>query len=150
MTPIQGALLLQGLAALLVQGLSGSSPEQIARLDPTWVAELSPQLSLTPSRTNGFLNMFRTMQSKSLALLVAQVSASCFWCHCRMCGICVCLLGANQKWDMRGVHCQELRSGHQRLSQHVPHHAEQEPGPAGLPGQPLQDCQCDQHTGGAV
>ena len=67
----------QGLAALLVQGLSGASPEQIARLDPTWVSDLSPQLSLTPSRTNGFLNMFRTMQSKSLAMLVAQVRQPC-------------------------------------------------------------------------
>ena len=65
---------MQGLAALLVQGLSGCSARQLALLDPAWISDLSPQLSLTPSRTNGFLNMFRTMQSKSLALLKAEVS----------------------------------------------------------------------------
>lgn len=75
---------------MLVQGLSGSSPEQIARLDPAWVSELSPQLNLTPSRTNGFLNMFNTMQKKALALLVSQVGfcqafVTTLTCQCLPC-----------------------------------------------------------------
>ena len=60
----------QGLAALLVQGLSGCAAEQIARLSPEWITAMGLSQSLTPSRNNGFLNMFLLMQKKALALLV--------------------------------------------------------------------------------
>ena len=62
----------QGLAALLVQGLSGCKPQQIVQIPPNFIEKLGLQQSLTPSRNNGFLNMFRMMQRKSLELVHAQ------------------------------------------------------------------------------
>eukprot|EP00891_Asterochloris_glomerata_P001369 jgi/Astpho2/1369/e_gw1.00025.102.1_t len=61
-----------GLAALLVQGLSGCEPQQIVQIPPNFIEKLGLQQSLTPSRNNGFLNMFRMMQRKSLELVHAQ------------------------------------------------------------------------------
>ncbi|KAK9828876.1 hypothetical protein WJX72_002518 [[Myrmecia] bisecta] len=66
--------LTKGLAALLVQGLSGCSPEQIVKIPPEFINTMGLSQSLTPSRNNGFLNMFRLMQKKSLELLVSQGS----------------------------------------------------------------------------
>ncbi|KAL3150585.1 hypothetical protein ABBQ32_000395 [Trebouxia sp. C0010 RCD-2024] len=61
--------LTKGLAALLVQGLSGSTAAQIVAIPPDFINTLGLQQSLTPSRNNGFLNMFRLMQRKSLELV---------------------------------------------------------------------------------
>ncbi|KAK9792233.1 hypothetical protein WJX73_001604 [Symbiochloris irregularis] len=64
--------LTKGLAALLVQGLSGVPPEMVVKLDPEWISQMGLQQSLTPSRNNGFFNMFKLMQQKSLELLMVQ------------------------------------------------------------------------------
>ena len=63
----------QGLAALLVQGLSGCKPEEVAGLTPDWITTIGLQQSLTPSRNNGFLNMFGLMRHKAAELLEGQV-----------------------------------------------------------------------------
>lgn len=67
----------QGLAALLVQGLSGCKPEQVAHLTPDWITTIGLQQSLTPSRNNGFLNMFGLMRHKAAQLLDGQVLCFC-------------------------------------------------------------------------
>ncbi|KAI3708729.1 hypothetical protein L2E82_38141 [Cichorium intybus] len=64
------ALITKGLAALLVQGLSGSIVQEILRISPDFIVLLGLQQSLSPSRNNGFLNMFELMQKKALMLYV--------------------------------------------------------------------------------
>ncbi|KAI3755944.1 hypothetical protein L1987_55754 [Smallanthus sonchifolius] len=64
------ALITKGLAALLVQGLSGSPVQEILRISPDFIVLLGLQQSLSPSRNNGFLNMFQLMQKKALMLYV--------------------------------------------------------------------------------
>lgn len=63
--------LTKGLAALLVLGLSGSPPSAVARLPPDWITALGLSQSLTPSRNNGFLNMFKLMQTQAAAAAAA-------------------------------------------------------------------------------
>eukprot|EP00879_Flechtneria_rotunda_P016964 GHRR01017760.1.p1 GENE.GHRR01017760.1~~GHRR01017760.1.p1 ORF type:complete len:199 (+),score=54.59 GHRR01017760.1:303-899(+) len=65
--------LTKGLAALLVLGLSGCTPAEILAVQPGFVEMLGLKQSLTPSRNNGFLNMFLKMQKLTLGLAV-----SCF------------------------------------------------------------------------
>lgn len=64
--------ILQGLAALLVVGLSGLSPQETVQISPDFITSLGFQQALTPSRNNGFLNMFRLMQRKALDLCLLQ------------------------------------------------------------------------------
>lgn len=66
--------LTKGLAALLVLGLSGSPPDAVARLAPDWITSLGLAQSLTPSRNNGFLNMFKLMQTQAIAAAAAVES----------------------------------------------------------------------------
>eukprot|EP00195_Chlamydomonas_chlamydogama_P016228 CAMPEP_0202895682 /NCGR_PEP_ID=MMETSP1392-20130828/4835_1 /ASSEMBLY_ACC=CAM_ASM_000868 /TAXON_ID=225041 /ORGANISM="Chlamydomonas chlamydogama, Strain SAG 11-48b" /LENGTH=317 /DNA_ID=CAMNT_0049580789 /DNA_START=51 /DNA_END=1004 /DNA_ORIENTATION=- len=66
--------LTKGLAALLVLGLSGCTPQEILSVEPTFIELLGLKQSLTPSRNNGFLNMFKLMQRKTLEVLTAQAT----------------------------------------------------------------------------
>ena len=61
----------QGLVALLVRGLSGCTPDQVTAIPPDFIEQMGLKQSLTPSRSNGFLNMFHAMQ-KSAQLLALQ------------------------------------------------------------------------------
>ena len=69
------AQLVKGLVALLLEGLNGLPPERILQVTPDFIEETGLQVSLTPSRANGFYNIFQTMQKKALALQVASPTA---------------------------------------------------------------------------
>lgn len=70
------AQLVKGLVALLLEGLDGLPPGRIAGLAPDFIAETGLEVSLTPSRANGFYNIFKTMQQKALALESATAASS--------------------------------------------------------------------------
>lgn len=59
--------LTKGLVGLLIEGLNGLTPAQIVQLTPDFIQETGLNVSLTPSRANGFYNIFKTMQKKALA-----------------------------------------------------------------------------------
>ncbi len=63
------AQITKGLVALLIEGLKGLPPKDIVQLEPTFIKETQLDVSLTPSRANGFYNIFKTMQQKALALV---------------------------------------------------------------------------------
>jgi cysteine desulfuration protein SufE len=67
--------LVKGLVALLVEGLSGLSPEVVSALSPEFIQTTGLNVSLTPSRSNGFYNIFRAMQLKALAYQHAESAA---------------------------------------------------------------------------
>lgn len=59
-----------------MEGLSGCLPDEVIRLTPDFIEQLGLKQSLTPSRNNGFLNMLRLMQKKTLVLAAATSSAA--------------------------------------------------------------------------
>ena len=59
--------LTKGLVALLVEGLSGLTPKQILQVSPDFIQDTGLNISLTPSRSNGFYNIFQMMKQKALA-----------------------------------------------------------------------------------
>ena len=63
------AQITKGLVALLIEGLRGLPPQQIVKLEPDFIKETQLDVSLTPSRANGFYNIFKMMQQKALALV---------------------------------------------------------------------------------
>lgn len=66
------AAITKGLLALLIEGTEGLDPSAIAGIDPAFLSETGLQASLTPSRANGFLNIFKMMQSQASALSSAD------------------------------------------------------------------------------
>lgn len=58
--------LTKGLVGLLVEGLNGLTPAEIVQLTPDFIQDTGLNVSLTPSRANGFYNIFKTMQKKAL------------------------------------------------------------------------------------
>lgn len=60
--------LVKGLVALLIRGLDGLAPDDILTVTPDFIQATGLNVSLTPSRANGFYNIFRMMQQKALQL----------------------------------------------------------------------------------
>lgn len=69
------AQLTKGLLAFLINGLNGLAPADIVALSPDFIKETQLDVSLTPSRANGFYNIFKMMQKKALLLSGQQAAA---------------------------------------------------------------------------
>ena len=67
------AQLVKGLVALLIEGLNGLTPDEIVQITPDFIQDTGLSVSLTPSRANGFYNIFQTMKKKALE---SQLEAS--------------------------------------------------------------------------
>jgi len=62
------AQLVKGLVGLLLEGLNGLTPSEIIGLQPDFIKDTGLDVSLTPSRANGFYNIFKLMQQKAIEL----------------------------------------------------------------------------------
>lgn len=60
------AQLVKGLVALLIEGLNGLAPKEILQVTPDFIEQTGLTVSLTPSRANGFYNIFQMMKKKAL------------------------------------------------------------------------------------
>ncbi|MBE9114661.1 SufE family protein [Lusitaniella coriacea LEGE 07157] len=68
------AQLVKGLVGFLLEGLNGLTPEEIISVSPDFIEETGLKVSLTPSRANGFYNIFQTMKKKALGFQLATSS----------------------------------------------------------------------------
>jgi len=66
------AQITKGLVAFLIRGLNGLTPQEVVDLSPDFIQETHLDVSLTPSRANGFYNIFKMMQQKAADLMVAE------------------------------------------------------------------------------
>ena len=64
------ALITKGLLAFLIKGLNDLTPFEVLSIDEKFIEMTGLSKSLTPSRSNGFLNIFLKMkaQAKNLSL----------------------------------------------------------------------------------
>ncbi len=63
------ALITKGMLALLIKGLEKLTPQEVLSIDPDFIPATGISSSLTPSRVNGFMNIFLKMKSQASALL---------------------------------------------------------------------------------
>ena len=63
------ALITKGMLSLLIKGLSNLTPEEIVKIEPTFIPATGLNSSLTPSRVNGFMNIFIKMKSEARRFL---------------------------------------------------------------------------------
>lgn len=64
--------LVKGLVALLIEGLNRLAPAEILQVSPDFIQGTGLNVSLTPSRANGFYNIFKAMQQKALEYQLAM------------------------------------------------------------------------------
>ena len=60
------AQLVKGLVAFLIEGLNDLPPAEIAQIEPSFIEDTGLKVSLTPSRANGFFNIFQMMKQQAL------------------------------------------------------------------------------------
>ena len=59
------ALITKGLLAFLISGMDKLTPKEVVNLDIKFIEDTGLKASLTPSRSNGFLNILLKMQSQA-------------------------------------------------------------------------------------
>lgn len=59
------AQLVKGLVALLIEGINGLTPQEIEQITPDFIQYTGLKASLTPSRANGFYNIFQLMKTQA-------------------------------------------------------------------------------------
>ena len=62
------ALITKGLLAFLIKGLNDLAPFEVLSIDEKFIEMTGLSKSLTPSRANGFLNIFLKMKAQAKAL----------------------------------------------------------------------------------
>ena len=60
--------IVQGLIAVTAIAVNGMSPSYVAAMSPEFADSMGIRSSLTPSRANGFLNMFKRVQEEASSL----------------------------------------------------------------------------------
>ena len=63
------ALITKGMLALLIKGLTNLTPNEVIAIDPAFISATGLNKSLTPSRVNGFMNIFLRMKNQALSFL---------------------------------------------------------------------------------
>ncbi len=63
------ALITKGMLALLIKGLNNLTPNEVIAIDPSFISATGLNKSLTPSRANGFMNIFLKMKSQAVSFL---------------------------------------------------------------------------------
>ena len=59
------ALITKGLLAFLISGMNELTPKEVVNVDSKFIEDTGLKASLTPSRSNGFLNILLKMQSQA-------------------------------------------------------------------------------------
>ncbi len=59
------ALITKGMLSLLIIGLNNLTPSEIVSIDPGFIPATGLSNSLTPSRVNGFMNIFLNMKAQA-------------------------------------------------------------------------------------
>ena len=59
------AQIVQGLMAVTAMAVNGMNPSKVAQMEPDYAEAMGIRSSLTPSRANGFLNMFRRVREEA-------------------------------------------------------------------------------------
>ena len=59
------ALITKGLLAFLISGMNELTPKEVVNLKNKFIEDTGLKASLTPSRSNGFLNILLKMQSQA-------------------------------------------------------------------------------------
>ena len=59
------ALITKGLLAFLISGMNELTPKEVVNVNSKFIEDTGLKASLTPSRSNGFLNILLKMQSQA-------------------------------------------------------------------------------------
>jgi cysteine desulfuration protein SufE len=66
------AIITKGIIALLIKVLSGHKPEDIIQADLHFIPEIGLGTHLSPTRSNGLVNMVKQMKHYAIALLAKE------------------------------------------------------------------------------